>query len=212
MIKKFKKLFNRLIKAIRLYKGKKVKKRAQSLVKRLIVKKGNVNLEIGSGPKNGVDNWITLDICDGCDIKYNLLDGIPFPDESVNMIYASHFFEHFYYNDLLNLLLECKRVLKSEGIISICVPDSSIYIRKYLNPDQVKLGPLYEKAVEINAPIDYVNYMAYMNGNHKYMFDQYNMKIILTRIGFRNCDLREFDSKLDLESRKWESLHFEAIK
>lgn len=181
-------------------------------VNKLIDGKEYVYLEIGSGPKKGFNNWITVDICNGCDIQYDLAMGIPFPDNSVDFIYSSHFLEHFYYKDILVLLTECHRVLKDNGRISACVPDATIYIRKYLNPSKVELKQLWEPAFTYNSPIDYINYIAYMASCHKYMFDRSNIVVIFNSIGFRNGQLREFDPTLDVEERKWESLYFDAVK
>jgi hypothetical protein len=59
-------------------------------------------LEIGAGNKNGVDNWLTIDMTKNCDIFWDLRKGIPFPDQSIDKIYSSHF---------LNILL-LKKVKK----------------------------------------------------------------------------------------------------
>lgn len=181
-------------------------------VTKLIARKKIVNLEIGSGPKKGKNNWITLDICDGCDIKYDLLIGIPFPDNSVDMIYSSHLLEHFYYKDLVILLRECHRILKINGRFSLCVPDASIYIMKYLNPDRVILKDLWEPAFTFNSPIDYINYIAYMGTNHRYMFDKNNIDVILKNTGFKEGSYRKFKPELDIKERNWESIYYDAIK
>lgn len=187
-------------------------KKTINQINRLISSTERINLEIGSGPKKGKRNWITLDICKGSDITFDLLKGIPFPDSSVDMIYSSHLLEHFYYKDLLFLLGECHRVLKKGGCFSACVPDATIYIKEYLNPGKLKPKQIYEPAFYINSSIDYINYIAYMNGNHKYMFDENNMITILNNIGFNNSEIREFNPELDDDIRHWESLYFVAYK
>lgn len=60
--------------------------------------------------------------------------------------------------------------------------------------------------------IDYVNYIAYMDGHHKYMFDEQNLIVILENKGFRNVRLRNFDPSLDLKERDFESIYAEAQK
>jgi predicted SAM-dependent methyltransferase len=201
-----------LTKRIKLWRAQVNRKLILKKIDRLISENRNVYLEIGSGPKKGENNWTTLDLCSGCDISYDLSNGIPFPNNSVNMIYSSHLLEHFYYKDLLMLLNECQRVLKEGGCISLCVPDASIYIKKYLDPENVKLEQIFEPAFTINSPIDYINYIAYMDSNHRFMFDENNMLAILNKVGFRNVSKRKFESQLDNEVRKWESLYFSALK
>lgn len=55
-------------------------------------------------------------------IHYDLSHGIPFRTGTVPNVYSSHFFEHLTRSDASRLLKECHRVLRSGGIIRICVP------------------------------------------------------------------------------------------
>lgn len=63
---------------------------------------------------------------------HNLLHGIPFPDESFEVVYHSHVLEHFTKTDGKKFLEECFRVLKPNGIIRIAVPDLERIAREYL--------------------------------------------------------------------------------
>ena len=65
-------------------------------------------------------------------IAYNLLKGIPFPDNSFEVVYHSHVLEHFSKNDGVFLVKECYRVLKPNGIIRIVIPDLEQITRHYL--------------------------------------------------------------------------------
>jgi predicted SAM-dependent methyltransferase len=58
---------------------------------------------------------------------------LPFPDNSVSAIYASHVLEHLYRSQALALLSECKRVLKPGGTLRLVVPDLHAMIGEYLN-------------------------------------------------------------------------------
>lgn len=90
-----------------------------------------IKLELGSGPKKGTNGFTTVDLY-GADIYRNLKHGIPLGDNSVSFIYNSHLLEHIPYPDLILFLQECKRVLKKEGQISVCVPNAKNYIEAYL--------------------------------------------------------------------------------
>lgn len=194
------------------WKEKENIKRIRREVNILTKNKNIINLEIGSGPQKGTDNWITLDLCNGCDIKFDVSNGIPFADSSVNMIYSSHLLEHFAFKDLLTLLHECHRVLRTNGRFSACVPDASIYIKEYLNPNTTQFEHIINSIYPCNTSIDLINYIAYMNGNHKYMFDRNNIVAILKIIGFINIEIREFDPAIDNIDRRWESIYVDAIK
>jgi predicted SAM-dependent methyltransferase len=65
-------------------------------------------------------------------IPHNLLQGIPFENESFNAVYHSHVLEHFSKSDGLKLLKECYRVLKPGGVLRIAVPDLEQIARSYI--------------------------------------------------------------------------------
>ena len=60
--------------------------------------------------------------------------------------------------------------------------------------------------------MDWVNYVAYMGGEHKYMFDQENLLHILKMNGFKNVRQREFDPEIDMPERRFESLYAQGEK
>jgi Methyltransferase domain len=49
-------------------------------------------------------------------------DPIPYPNESIDAIYAFHFLEHLTAEGLYFTLGECERVLKKYAVMTICVP------------------------------------------------------------------------------------------
>ena len=180
----------------------------------LIKERKTIYLEIGAGNKKGKNGWITLDLTPDCDIYWDLNKGLPFPDESICKIYSSHVFEHFTFKEGQRLLDECLRVLKKGGIFSICVPNAKLWIDAYSNNKSLNKNQFFGYKLAYNniSQIDYVNYIAYMDGHHKYMFDEKNLIIILERKGFRNVRLRNFDPNLDLKERDFESIYAEAQK
>ena len=169
------------------------------LIKKLLNKNNKIKLELGATAKRDVmRDWITVDLNMGSDLCLNLSKSLPFPDNSVDMIYSSHLLEHFSYPEpLTNLLNECRRILKPEGIFSACVPNARIYAEIYLNQKKdsnIFLQHLSE--IDFNSHIDYLNHMAYMKGEHKYMFDEENLPVILKKSGFDNVKLRSFNPAL----------------
>lgn len=187
-------------------------RKSKVYIRKLLETEKNICLDIGAEKKRS--GWHTLDINPYCDICWDLMKGLPFPDNSVQQIYSSHVLEHFSYSDITNLLKECLRVLTSNGTLSVCIPDARIYISTYVNGKDLdpKQFPLYESAFYGNSKIDYVNYIAYMDGHHKYMFDDENILAILKNIGFSSYRLRDFDATLDLDERKHESIYAIAEK
>ena len=172
-----------------------------------------IKIEIGSGPVKGRNGWLTIDQTDEADLNWDLNQPLPFPDNSIAMIYSSHVLEHFYYRELTRLLADCCRVLKSGGVFSVCVPDASKYVRAYTNPESLDRNiPMYEPALISDLGMDLLNYIAYMDGHHRYMFDGENLLRVLANAGFVQVRLREFDPSRDLIRRKDESIYALGMK
>ena len=186
--------------------------RSKKLIKKLLVK-NKIYLEIGAGNKAGKNGWTTIDMTENCDIFWDLRKGIPFPNESVSKIYSSHFMEHLSYNEGQKFLNECFRVLMPGGLFSICVPNAKIYIEAYIN-STINLSKYcrYQPAYNNTTKIDYINYTAYMDGHHKYMFDEENLLHILNSKGFKKVHLRDFDCNLDIIERDYESIYAVGFK
>ena len=187
---------------------KKGKKKAREIIKQ----KQPILLEIGSGSKKGTNGWTTLDVCSDCYIYWDLLLPLPFPDNSVTKIYSSHVLEHFFCPDLMKLLNECHRILEPKGVFSVCVPNANMYIKGYLSAEEFKPKEIYKPAYFSNSKIDHVNYIAYMDGHHRYMFDEQNLLAVLEKANFKEVRHRNFETGLDREERDWESIYAEGKK
>ena len=183
-------------------------------IRRLLQEKKKIYLEVGAGDKKGENGWVTIDVTKNCDIYWDLRNGLPFPNESISKIYSSHFFEHLSFKEGQKFLDECFRVLVQGGTFSICVPNARIYIEAYLKSESLDKNHFFghKPAYNNTTKIDYVNYTAYMDGHHKYMFDEENLLYILKSKGFRNVHLREFDPNFDLKNRDLGSIYAEAEK
>ena len=183
----------------------------------LVLRREKIFLEIGAGNKKGKGDWVTLDGSFLADIHWDLRQGIPFPDNSLDKIYTSHCFEHIPFNDLEKLIRNCLKKLKKGGTLSVCVPDARLYIDAYISGE--KFVDFYDKSLvcpstvcDTGSPIDQVNLIAYLGGQHCYMFDKVNLVNILKRNGFSQVELREFEEGLDLKERDHESIYALAIK
>jgi predicted SAM-dependent methyltransferase len=172
--------------------------RARRLTRRLLSQNRPVQLELGSAiPRAG---WITVHFRRDADLTLDLAKPLPFSDGSVDRIYSAHSLDHLQYEDAIRLLKESYRILKNGGTFSICVPDAAFYLDSYCSsqPFDVKRFCIYEFALHYHSRIDIVNYIAYMGGMHKYMYDRENLIAVLRSAGFEKVALRDFDSELDL--------------
>ena len=92
-----------------------------------------VNLNIGSSDYS-IKNFINLDMPSNWYGKTQnrnhfipfdaTIDSLPFQQNTVSNIYQSHVIEHLPVKDVKELLIDCVRVLKPNGVIRICTPDA----------------------------------------------------------------------------------------
>ena len=79
-------------------------------------------------------DWINIDFhADSNEVKkVNLLGGLPFENNTIDIAYSSHFLEHLSLDDGKSIVSETYRVLKKDGIIRIVVPDLENVCREYI--------------------------------------------------------------------------------
>lgn len=79
-------------------------------------------LNIGCGSRQ-LDNVLGLDIKDyGQEILWDVKDGLPLMDDSINETFIYHFWEHLTYKEVYDLAIELHRICIKDSIIHIHVP------------------------------------------------------------------------------------------
>ncbi len=178
-------------------------------------------LHLGSGT-NKFENWVNADFFCGfrpwapvlkpdwmVDLRYplncdsRLWDGI----------FTEHTLEHLTPPDALNLLRECRRVLKPGAWIRVVVPDLEKYVEFYLHPDQVKYrNPNFQQWKSGAEAL----YSLAHHFQHLSLWDGSLLHQQLAMAGFRKVTVVGFkqgaDPRLlrDDPSRAWESLYCEG--
>ena len=88
-------------------------------------------------------DWMNLDLVsmDSSVKVWDLRRGFPFPSHSIDVCYSSHFLEHLSQVETTQVLHDCFRVLRQEGIIRLVVPDLEAVVIAYLDSlQQVDYG------------------------------------------------------------------------
>jgi SAM-dependent methyltransferase len=146
-------------------------------------------------------------------IRWDLRKGIPFLDESFDVVYCSHFLEHIEKDSVSFFLKECYRVLKHRGIIRIVVPDLETLVNRYvlsasrmkngealaLDNHQQAIHDLFDQMVrrkpagrmKQNLVIQIIE--SFLLGStektgelHRWMYDRYSLKPLLSGVGFKD--------------------------
>jgi predicted SAM-dependent methyltransferase len=179
-------------------------------------------VDLGCGP-----NWDP----DFCNLDYNwrpdidaicwdVTRGLPFPDAYVGGIFTEHMLEHIPFNKALDVLAECRRVLKRGSVLRIVVPDGELYLSEYGKhirgePSSMPYASADAQEFAFTTPIVSVNRI-FRNHGHCFIWDYETIRLGLLRAGFTqvdHCEYREgSDPRLlrDTPSRRVESLYVEA--
>jgi SAM-dependent methyltransferase len=140
-------------------------------------------------------------------VHHELSSGIPFPDECADAIFTSHFLEHLYRDQALNLIAECFRCLKPSGILRISIPDFEYAVSLY---DKGEKDAMLRNYFFVEEDDNHFS-------RHKYMYDFEMLEKILVAAGFSEiarCRYRQgsLPDADKLDNRPDESLFVEAVR
>ena len=157
-------------------------------------------LHLGCG-WNLLPGWLNMDYLPRCREALYLDARRPFffHDETFDYIFSEHMIEHMAYNNGLNMLGECHRVLKKGGTVRISTPDLSFLMKLYRD-EKSSLQQEYVTwsnstflggAPEDNEVFVINNFMR--NWGHTFIYDEATLRIAMTKSGFTDitkCDLQ----------------------
>jgi SAM-dependent methyltransferase len=151
-------------------------------------------------------------------VRWNLLDGIPFPDKTFDGVYHCHLLEHIDRDAAPRFVAECYRVLKPGGHVRVVVPDFETLVRRYqsLVARLPERGTMAEHAAAMEAMIDqmvvrtpkfrrhqkgvvrtlesiFIGDTARSGSAHRWMYDRFSLGQLLREAGF--VDVRQRDER-----------------
>jgi len=174
-----------------------------------------LNWGCGAHPAPG---WLNSDRRDepGIDISVDIRDGLPLPDESFDYIVSIHALPEIAYPDLVPVLTELRRVLKTGGTLRLALPDIDRGINAYLRGD---LGYFLIPDEHSRSAGGKLITQLLWYGYNVSLFSADFVEELLGNAGFRSiehCKYRETASGhagiVELDNRERESLFIEATK
>lgn len=149
---------------------------------------------------------------------------LPFDDGSFDYIYSSHLIEHLEKKEAEDLLRDCLRILKKNGIIRVVTPDLHVFATNYLkeyNQKKLKKQASENFLLGIGLLSDPKSqdpwYVKYLRADHQWLYDEKSLKELLEFVGFTKIERRKYsegnvpDIQL-LDNRPSTSLYMEAKK
>ena len=146
-------------------------------------------------------------------ILWDLRKGIPFDDDTFDVVYHSHFLEHIDKDGAPAFLRECYRALKTGGILRVVVPDLQKIIIRYnsavnsiedgdpeaIQDHEIVTYELFDQMVssgisgtkEQRFLIRFIERIirgntAKVGERHRWMYDKYSLCELFTNIGFKD--------------------------
>ena len=166
---------------------------------------------------NGVADTVLL--------NFDLTNGIPASDNSLEVVYHSHMLEHLTNNEGIEFLRECNRVLQPGAIMRLLVPDLESFSKKYVEGDDFFFDAYRKEALDNDSNLYPTRGAIFMgmlhNHGHKMGYDFETLQYVLKQTGFTNVkktmfqesqltDIQEIEPYAPLSSA--ESLCIECIK
>lgn len=189
--------------------------------------KKNIKVHLGCG-YDVRPGWVNMDLSakpiretpGATFIGYDLRLGLPLPKDSCSLIYSSHFMEHLEYRHGFQMIRDCHRALQSGGVFRACLPNFRGLFEAYVRGDEEYMSlidirnVLPEIEVGTEMFVDHINYGAYQGGEHKWIFDEEKMLLLLRRAGFQEAVLVDYDENIDVADpvRRRYSFYVEARK
>lgn len=149
-------------------------------------------LQIGCGPFP-LEGWFNTDVLTnlhkGSPIYMDAGKPFPMPDASFDYVYSEHLFEHLTYPQATNMLKECYRILKPNGVLRMATPNLQFLVNLYLHPEE----EINHKYIEFNtqmsglpsSPVYTVNYF-HTTWGHKIIYDPETLSNFLRENGFKD--------------------------
>jgi len=151
----------------------------------------------------------------------NATKRIPLEDKSVSVIYTSHMCEHLSRAEFDEFLAECRRLLATEGVLRVVVPDLRSFVDSYLeNGDADRFIESLDIATvhdRVASRAGRLRFLVFGFREHKWMYDANSLVRKLKQAGFqRVMVLRPGETtilepgNLDLREREENSVYVEA--
>ena len=160
-------------------------------------------LQIGAG-ENELKEWFNTDFLPRKNIAFlDVTKKFKIPAESFDYVFSEHHIEHIHYKEANFMLQELYHILKKGGVLRICTPDLSKYLKTYFSTDNqkdwyvedimnnwIKKGFHNAKNFVPNNGLENITFFIndiFYNYEHKFIYDEITLIDLLKATGFRKA-------------------------
>ncbi len=181
-------------------------------------------VQIGGGTHQ-LDGFFNIDLAPPADLLWDVREGIPLKEGSVQTLFSEHFLEHIDYpRSAKQYAREAHRVLAPGGQVITGVPDAAFVLRQYPAPPERTTEMVrrwYAKRdcrSDINTFLDLINYVFRDQDDdptynpHLWAYDHQKLVQLYSEAGFTSVKPWTFDAALANPKRQWGSVYVIATK
>ncbi|MFF7362309.1 methyltransferase domain-containing protein [Streptomyces sp. NPDC008125] len=181
-------------------------------------------VQIGGGAHR-IDGFLNIDLVPPADLLWDIREGVPLQDDSVEEIFSEHFLEHIDYpRSAKQYVREAHRILAQGGRIITGVPDAAFALSQYPGPldaTDETIERWYAKRDcrgDINTRLDLVNLVFRDQEDdptytpHLWAYDHEKLVQLFTEAGFNAVEPWTFDATMANPKRRWGSVYVVATK
>ncbi|WP_217201688.1 class I SAM-dependent methyltransferase [Streptomyces buecherae] len=181
-------------------------------------------VQIGGGAHR-IDSFFNIDLVPPADLLWDIREGVPLHDDSVEEIFSEHFLEHIDYpRSAKQYVREAHRVLAKAGRIITGVPDAAFALSQHPGPldtTDETIERWYAKRDcrgDINTRLDLVNLVFRDQDDdptytpHLWAYDHEKLVQLFTEAGFTTVEPWTFDLTMANPKRRWGSVYVVATK
>ena len=131
--------------------------------------------------------------------RLDLTNPLPYDDQVVDLIFLSHVLEHFDYTSGKRLLRECRRVIKSDGVLRIAVPDASKLFGLYNAGQMSSLREICGE--DPDGDLQILHALLY-GDEHRSIYDAQTLERVLREVGFSRVEKSAFGASASAVMRR----------
>lgn len=184
------------------------------IIRRYLSRHGAKKLHVSCGD-NGLEGWLNTEYFPTARglVHLDATGPFPFPDGAFDFVFSEHMIEHVPYAGGQNMLRECHRVLREDGVLRVSTPDLAFLVDLYRS-DKSELQRAYvdwnTKCFLPHAPHSEDTFVInnyFRCWGHSFIYDEKVMRHSLERAGFDDLETCELHASRHEALRSLEHEH-----
>jgi Uncharacterized protein conserved in bacteria len=120
-----------------------------------------------------------------------IVDGpMPFEKDSFDGCLASHILEHFSCNDAVDVLRDCRRILKPGGLLIVSVPDADYFLSVHDRDKPENAVELFGELIHDTWQPNFMSY-ALLHREHRQVLTMGSLTCLLLAAGFERRSIHD---------------------